>query len=135
MEDVLPYAVEDYNRLKMYIADGQAYSVKMISSRYHLFAKNNKCVSCGLEGMFMKLERCTDNERPHFNMYGMKDGREVLFTQDHIRPLSAGGRDHFFNLQTMCFECNMLKQSSLLGKEELSSLKSVQDWLVRNEDG
>jgi hypothetical protein len=50
------------------------------------------------------------------NLYGMKDGNEVLFTHDHILARGLGGADDLTNSQTMCSPCNGNK-SKAEGKE------------------
>lgn len=40
-----------------------------------------KCVSCGLEGTVFVKERQGEELNWHFNLYGHRDGEEVLFTR------------------------------------------------------
>lgn len=42
----------------------------------------------------------------HFNLYGIKDGKEVMLTKDHIVPKSKGGANTQENYQCMCRNCN-----------------------------
>ena len=51
--------------------------------------------------------------KPHFNLYGLEDEEEVMFTKDHIIPKSKGGRTHISNMQTMCSNCNNAKGNRL----------------------
>lgn len=91
------------------LIDGEL--INMASDRYKLFFDNRKCVSCGLEGTMMIMERGNKDISYHFNMYGFdEDNNEILFTKDHIIPLSKGGTNHFSNLQTMCVVCNSKKK-------------------------
>jgi hypothetical protein len=87
--------------------------VKTDSLRYQVFKTHGtQCVCCGLQGKFFALEAHeVDAERGvfHFNLYGVKDGEEVLITKDHIRPKSKGGADVLSNMQTMCAPCNETK--------------------------
>jgi hypothetical protein len=91
--------------------------VKMSSTRYHTFKKSLTCAKCGLKANFFALEQSPKQDRCHFNLYGINtNGREILFTQDHIIPKSKGGHPtNLNNLQTMCTHCNALKNDS---KEE-----------------
>lgn len=89
------------------------YPVKTFSQRYSVFRKNHKCVVCGLEATHYRLERQIGAKNYHFNLYGMKDGEEVLFTKDHILPASKGGKNHIDNYQTMCQFCNQEKADSI----------------------
>ena len=124
------YSTNDYNRKKIYSleevfdklidADKQddfimfweGEPVSMNNPKYHTFKANQKCVCCGLEGRYFALEQCIckDSESlHHFNMYGIRDGKEVLFTKDHIIPKSKGGPNALENYQTMCVRCNAEK--------------------------
>ena len=75
------------------------YKVRTSSLRYRTFDKNLTCVSCGLKGRFLALERCLSDKGGnegdkegqgfHLNLYALDDmGREVLMTKDHIIPKS-----------------------------------------------
>ena len=90
--------------------------VKMDSLRYQLFKeKGTICVECGLKATHFALESMkgdmigNNNPPYHFNLYGVRNGREVLFTKDHIHPASKGGKNNLNNMQTMCTECNLKK--------------------------
>lgn len=45
----------------------------------------------------------------HLNLWGVKDGEEVLFTHDHVLARGLGGKDNLDNTQTMCCYCNWEK--------------------------
>ena len=114
IEEVLSYVSDnkkDYygsNKKKDY--DG--YMVKMNSQRYLLFkTKGITCVKCGVKGQFFGLEKIKhqSNDTYHFNLYGIKDGVEILMTKDHIVPKSKGGRNNLKNYQVMCTHCNLRK--------------------------
>lgn len=87
--------------------------VKTWSQRYQLFPLHNKCVKCGLQASYYKLEKQAASKLYHFNLYGIKDGEEVLFTKDHIIPKSKGGKNHLSNYQVMCHICNEEKGDKL----------------------
>lgn len=93
--------------------------VKMGSARYRVFLNSGTtCVNCGLEAKYFALERHRNDKsraaktvyQYHFNLYGVgQQGQEVLFTKDHIKPVSKGGRNTLENFQTMCTYCNNAK--------------------------
>lgn len=84
--------------------------VKTWSQRYTLFLKSTKCAACGLEANCYILEKMEESRSYHFNLYHVdKNGKETLFTKDHIRPASKGGRNIQGNYQTMCAPCNFKK--------------------------
>lgn len=138
LDEVLPFRVPEKTResRREYAGyDGTIYNVQMGSSRFHLFARDNKCVVCGLEGSKMLLQysinSSPDHQKyPHFNMYGEEFGQLILFTKDHIRPASRGGANDQKNYQTMCAICNNLKQHYPLTLEQLRDARKI--W---NEDG
>lgn len=65
------------------------------------------CKGCGLQGQYLALEKI--GSLWNLNLYGKKEGLEILFTRDHIIPLSKGGSDTFENSQTLCSPCNSFK--------------------------
>lgn len=102
----------------------EGYEVKMNSLRYQTFCKSLICVCCGLVGKVFLLELPAGDERPHFNLYGKREGRLVQLTKDHIQPLGRGGKNHIDNLQTMCHVCNELKASR---QSHMDDLRRVRD--------
>jgi hypothetical protein len=91
-------------------------SVSMKSQRYQLFAeKGTICVCCGLKAEYFALERHRNGntDKFHFNLYGRRNGEEIMFTKDHIIPKSKGGPDTIENYQTMCQECNLRKKDDI----------------------
>ena len=93
---------------KKVFIDGEL--INMASDRYKLFFVNRRCISCGLEGKFMAMEKDEKDVSYHFNMYGYdKLGNEILFTKDHIVSKSDGGKNNISNYQTMCTRCNTKK--------------------------
>jgi 5-methylcytosine-specific restriction endonuclease McrA len=115
--EVLDFLPEDgWSQQQMYFGK----IINMESTRYQVFKRNRKCVFCGVEGVFMALEQDQGSSKraqsPHFNLYTI-DNR--LMTQDHIIPLSKGGKDNLNNLQTACLKCNNKKGNKLLWKPKL----------------
>lgn len=81
--------------------------INMDSQRYELFeVKGTTCASCGIEGKFFAKEKDRASYGYHFNLYAVKDGKDVLMTKDHIIPKSKGGKNKLSNYQTMCTYCN-----------------------------
>lgn len=87
------------------------FLVSYKSQRYDVFRKSCKCVECGVVGTILAMERSSgsNEEVYHFNLYAIKDGKEILMTKDHIKPKSLGGTDTLDNYQTMCASCNSKK--------------------------
>ena len=78
------------------------------SERYDNFYYNGlTCVKCGLTATYAAIEKTKGSKRYHINFYGVRpDGKEIVFTKDHIYPKSLGGFDTVDNFQTMCACCN-----------------------------
>jgi len=100
--------------------DFNGHLVKMDSLRYQLFKqKGTTCEKCGLKASYFALETHKSNvighTKPicHFNLYGLLNGKEVIFTKDHIFPISKGGKTTLKNMQTMCLNCNNLKGNKI----------------------
>lgn len=124
-DDVFPFLSEEPIK-KDYVVQGQTYSVKMNSDRYHLFKSNQCCVSCGIKGIKLMLDiNPGDLSYPHFNMYAEENGRLVLMTKDHIVPKSKNGKDELNNYVTMCSTCNNLKGDYDLTYEQIRKLKEL----------
>ena len=85
--------------------------IKANSQRYQVFAtKGCICCKCGLKASYFALEKHKEQDRYHLNLYGINEqGKEVLFTKDHIIAKSKGGRNVLDNYQTMCIICNEIK--------------------------
>lgn len=92
--------------------DFNGYTINMNRDNLKLFFRNHTCVRCGIEGQYFAMES-TGNDNPHFNLYAIKDGKEVLITKDHIIPRSRNGKDVISNYQTMCFSCNQEKGNKI----------------------
>jgi hypothetical protein len=71
-----------------------------------------KCVGCGCKATHFAVESSLGQERPHLNLYGIKDGKEILFTHDHILARSLGGDNNLHNTQLMCSPCNFNKSKA-----------------------
>lgn len=86
--------------------------VKVNGVRLHTFAtKGYVCSTCGLQATHFAIERPKFGAPNawHLNMWGVKDGEEVLFTHDHTLARGDGGADHLDNTTTMCSPCNAAK--------------------------
>lgn len=126
LDEVFPFVtVEDTKR--EYVVGDKSYQVRMNSDRYHVFKANNLCVSCGLAGVKMVLDMNPGDSSPHFNMYGLEDGRLVLMTKDHKLAKSKGGSDALDNYQTMCATCNNLKGAYNLTLDQCRELRRLYD--------
>jgi hypothetical protein len=103
------------------------YYVNLTSQRLQLFKlKGTKCVSCGEEASYAAIELPNGMDYPHINIYGVnKEGKDIMFTKDHIIPKIRGGRNVLENYQVMCQTCNLVKgalEDSEFKNTELTSL-------------
>jgi len=107
--------------------NGEKYLVRLNSSRYFVFRDNPICVSCGLQGTQMILEKYATDNHPHFNLYGEYKQQLVMMTKDHILAKCNGGPDRHSNYQCMCQICNNLKGSSSLSVEATTKIRQIYD--------
>jgi hypothetical protein len=125
LEEVLPFIPKDRNdrvSKRIFIDNsGNEYNIKTHSLRLMTFKKSQTCICCGLQGTKFLLQQAVE-ENPHLNLFGEKDGKDILFTMDHFIPQSKGGTNDLSNLQTMCAECNELKGNSFISNERLRKL-------------
>jgi len=122
--DLIKNDVEEF----VHTHKGKEYKIKLRKSRYKIFADNPDCISCGLKGSLMILEKQKSDLNPHFNLYAVDaKGNEVLMTRDHITPKSCGGSDSITNLQTLCSFCNNLKSNSFLTPDQISNLRKAHE--------
>lgn len=83
-----------------------------------MYKKSTTCAECGLKGRFFALEKDkhVNTNKYHLNLYGIKNNKEILFTKDHIIPLSRNGKNELKNYNTMCYFCNLNKKDKIKGK-------------------
>lgn len=83
--------------------DGESYIVKGSSLRLLTFKETGTlCPMCNAQATHWEIT-WDSNPNPHINLVGEDD---LLFTHDHIIPLSQGGDDNLENTHTMCSPCN-----------------------------
>lgn len=107
--DQVLLAVEPYDaKVGKRFVEFDGDMMKMESQRYRLFKRDGTiCVKCKLQGTFFRKERHEHDKQYHFNLYGINEnGKEILFTKDHIIPKSKGGKNILSNYQVMCYTCN-----------------------------
>jgi len=120
MNEVVEKIIESWGakrRTKAHLSTG--HTVGIVSLRMRTFgrAASHKsgihCKACGLKAGYFAVEEFKGCVQPsiHANLYGVSEGREVLFTQDHIVPRSKGGGNNLNNSQVMCQPCNSRKGS------------------------
>ncbi len=99
---------------RKYTVEIDKQEIYLLSDRYlTFFTKGYECPCCGLSATCFALERSGKAKRYHLNLYGSFEGKEILFTKDHIIPKSKGGKDELSNYQTMCLKCNNKKGASV----------------------
>lgn len=106
-EEILPFVLPKGKRKQQMDLDGD--KIKVTSDRLYIFSKSIQCCKCGFEGSFFVKEKGYKDASYHLNLYGIRDGEEILFTKDHIVPRSCGGENNIDNYQTMCYNCNWEK--------------------------
>lgn len=90
--------------------------------RLNTLKRSQVCVACGIVGTIIRLEYSARKNQPHFNLYARDENGLVLMTNDHIIPAAKGGSNNPSNLQTMCLNCNNLKQHYKLAPNHIKDL-------------
>lgn len=122
-EDTLAQITNEDNYVDIVIV-GKTYPVNMGVSRLRIIKKSPVCACCGIRATACSLDLDVQSTkeagelRYHINFYaatGVKDHNHqhmILFTRDHIVPKFKGGDETEENSQTLCFNCNCLKDST-----------------------
>jgi hypothetical protein len=129
-EEIFPYVTEEES-FKEFIVQDTSYCIRMNSLRYLTFKKNPICVYCGLIGTKFLLETAHGSHQPHFNFYGIRDGKLIMMTRDHIIPKSKGGQEILGNMQTTCILDNNIKDADIFTLEEIKQLRTIRMMIRR----
>jgi len=86
------------------------------------FAKSTSCVCCGTKAEKFILIQQKKEDPPALQLIGNFNDKPILFTVDHIVPLSMGGINNYSNYQTMCSSCNNLKSNLDISFDEINKL-------------
>lgn len=89
-----------------YLHGGIMYEIS-ISDTAKIVARDPKCCFCGAEATKAFIVKQQNSFGIRF--FTEKNGELILFTKDHKKPKSKGGRNRFNNYQTCCEVCNRLK--------------------------
>jgi hypothetical protein len=96
------YAVE--NNLAGLIVNGKILPLN--KKRYIMYEKSDfRCGFCHKRASYFRLVEQNENVAS-LVLYIVKNGKEVIFTKDHITPSSQGGDSSLRNLQAACEDCN-----------------------------
>jgi len=132
LEEIIPLIGSANSKRKKIVAfkneNGEAVNVLMNHKiKYASFKKSISCACCGKNGEYFQLEYNKEESSHFFNLYA-EDG--TLMTVDHIKPVSMGGpKKSMSNVQTLCKDCNELKDDKLLSIEKLRQAKKEYDKL------
>lgn len=124
IDDVIPFITISPSE-KTYTVGKKSYTVRMNSQRYFVFRDSLSCVSCGIIGSKMILEKHTDDKTAHFNLYAEEEGSLILMTKDHIKAKSVGGKNTHKNYVSMCSVCNNIKADLSITLEQLKILRQT----------
>lgn len=97
--------------------------VRCYSKKYFFYLQeyyNNKyiqCPICHLRAEYFKMLPSGNvdlfNTDYTFNLFAEKDGKQIMFDIDHIKPVSKGGKNTKQNLQILCHHCNNNKADKI----------------------
>lgn len=125
LEDVFPHVQMGTRKIQKEIKGDK---IKITSIRLNVFKNSNlTCPICDTKASYFAKEKSLNDKNYHLNLYGIDNGKEILFTRDHIIPRSLGGKDTLKNQQIMCERCNFLKDNRIIDNESLrEELKQIQ---------
>lgn len=97
--------------------NGERLSTASGSALFVQERHNLCCCNCNLKAS--KWQAYTEkNNYPVLNLYGVnEEGKNILFTRDHIIPKSIGGNEDLRNLRVMCSECNNSRKAFMTSEE------------------
>ena len=94
------------------VATIEGFKVKIHTERLLVFKRSQICAKCGANKTVILLQ-VDEHGQPFLNPVFIKNNRLVMMTMDHIVPKSLGGPTSYYNLQTMCFQCNVEKANKI----------------------
>ena len=86
---------------------------------YHVHGVSCCVNGCTISGQYFAVERAISHATEvsakwHLNLYGIKNGQEIMMTSDHKLPKSRGGLNDISNRQPMCLPHNASKGNQLI---------------------
>jgi hypothetical protein len=89
----------------------KGYMVHVTGVRLRTFGvKGTTCYICGNKATHFSIDVQTPGEKPHLNLWGVKEnGDPLLFTHDHVLARSLGGGKTIKNTEPCCTDCNFEK--------------------------
>jgi hypothetical protein len=114
LDEVVEKVFHHWKKKKVRIVVSSGHTVGVSSLRLKSFAEATKskkglhCKACGVKASFFAVEnfKGVEESSMHLNLYGTKDGADVLFTRDHVKARAKGGNDTLGNSQVLCSPCN-----------------------------
>jgi len=102
--------------------------VRVGSTRLKTYLSSQQCAFCDRTISFFALETTVNQKECwHLNPYHQtSDGREIMFTSDHIIPRARGGLNGISNRQPSCGPCNFKKGDRLPNED-----KSPRELLIK----
>lgn len=129
-EDTLE-AIGDKDHYVDYQIAGKTYRVNIGAERLRIIKKSPVCACCGVRATDVSIDldaqqtKEKGEPRYHVNFYARTGDHQsdkihlVLMTRDHVKPRSKGGEENEANSQTLCFNCNALKDAADLDLEHM----------------
>lgn len=107
------------------------------SLRLRTFAeKGTQCVYCGRKAAYFAVEKsaASNNDSHHLNLWGTdENGKEILFTHDHVIARGFGGPDTIENSVPACEPCNSRKsmyEDRMLKTARNKKIEPTPEWLA-----
>jgi len=98
----------------------------LVPRRINYLLNNHTCVRCGITlslAMVYKPINTDDKTPNHIHLCGIRDGKIIPLTIDHVLPHSLGGKYADSNFQTLCGHCNTAK-GNMMSPSEIALVRA-----------
>lgn len=116
-----------------FVIGNKKYEVNIGGIRYHVIKNNLRCSCCGIKATrcFLEINKQASKERGvesyAINFYAETKNKNcesymTLMTVDHIVAKFNGGSESFENCQTLCYNCNVIKDTTDFSVRKIRSI-------------
>lgn len=112
-EESKKYQHEYYKKYTLYIKDRVSRYAKNNPEKVQVLSENKRARKLGLEDRITHKDWIDLLDK--YNHQCLWCGRKgIKLTQDHVIPLSKGGRNVIENIQPLCHSCNSTKHTDII---------------------
>lgn len=119
------------------IAIGDDKNFSNNTRQFKLYKNGHTCCAyCGLKAEYAIRSRFSGEplgKYTHNDLYGMRNGKYVMMTIDHILPRSYGGGNQLSNLRMLCYDCNQERGNHCTFEEAIDILENKELYIRRGQ--